>query len=211
MPPEPPSAEDSRAAFEDHVREQAKAALRQKMRALRASVPADKRRERSESLCARVLELVEVQRAQTVLTFQPIKGEPVLDTLHEALRARGVTLALTRIDPATDTLEVAQFEQDRPLVLGPFGLHEPGPDARAVALEDIDVVLVPGLVMDLRGHRVGYGRGYFDRLLPRLPTAFRCGLCYDFQLVGEAPSLPHDVPLHAVVTDAQLVRPDPSP
>src|SRR5690606_4658037 len=134
-----------------------------------------------------VLTLPELDHARTVLTFQPIKGEPVLDTLHAALRRRDVTLALTRVDPATDSLQVARFANDAALVPGPFGLREPGPDASPVALDAVDVVLVPGLVMDLRGHRIGYGRGHFDRLLPRLPTAFRCGLCYDFQLVGEAP------------------------
>ena len=194
--------------FDVYVREQAKRALRDKMRALRASVPAESRSKRSLAIVAHVLALPELARAKTVLTFLPIKGEPTLDALHEALRARGVTLALTRIHPETDTLEVARFDDEASLVWGSYGLREPPPDAAAVALDDVDVVLVPGLVMDLRGQRIGYGKGHFDRLLPRLPTAFRCGICYDFQLVGEAPSLPHDEPLHAVVTDLQVVRPD---
>jgi 5-formyltetrahydrofolate cyclo-ligase len=62
--------------------------------------------------------------------------------------------------------------------------------------------------MDVRGHRIGYGQGHFDRLLVKLPKAFFCGVCFDFQLVGEAPNLPHDVPLHAVVTDARSVYPN---
>jgi 5-formyltetrahydrofolate cyclo-ligase len=192
---------------EDHVRQQAKSALRQKMRALRGSIPASKRAERSEAIVARLLELPELTRARCV----PIKGEPSLATLHTALRARGVQLALTRVNADTHTLEVARFDSEEALVPGPFGLREPAVSAAHVPLEAVDVVLVPGLLMDLRGHRIGYGRGYFDKLLATLPTAFRCGLCYDFQLVGEAPNLPHDVPLHAVVTDAQLVRPDHPP
>lgn len=195
--------------FEVYVRQQAKRALRDKMRALRASVPADMRSKRSLAISQQLLALPELARAQTVLTFLPIKGEPTLDALHGALRERGVQLALTRVDAETDTLHVARFDGEDALVYGPYGLREPPPDATPVALDAIDVVLVPGLVMDLRGHRIGYGKGHFDRLLVRLPTAFRCGVCYDFQLVGEAPCLPHDVPLHAVVTDQQVVRPDP--
>ncbi|MBK7155470.1 MAG: 5-formyltetrahydrofolate cyclo-ligase [Sandaracinaceae bacterium] len=195
--------------FDVYVRQQAKRALRDKMRALRASVPAEMRSKRSLAIAQQLLTLPELARASTVLTFLPIKGEPTLEVLHSGLRERGVTLALTRVDPETDTLEVARFDGEDGLVYGSYGLREPPPDAAAVALDAIDVVLVPGLVMDLRGHRIGYGKGHFDRLLVRLPTAFRCGVCYDFQLVGEAPCLPHDVPLHAVVTDQQVVRPDP--
>ena len=197
-------------SFEEHVRQQAKNALRQKMRALRGSIPAAQRAERSQAIVERLLGLHELTNARCVLTFLPIKGEPALAELHAALWERGVQLALTRVDPETDTLEVARFDNEEALVPGPFGLREPSALAALLPLEAVDVVLVPGLVMDLRGHRIGYGRGHFDRLLTRLPTAFRCGLCYDFQLVGEAPNLPHDVPLHAVVTDAQLVRPDPA-
>lgn len=211
----PPDASDTAALvandpdFDLYVRQQAKRALREKMRALRASVPAESRHKRSQGIVAHLLALPELASATTVLTFLPIKGEPTLDALHDALRARGATLALTRVDAETDTLEVARFDDEASLVWGSYGLREPPPDATPVALDVVDVVLVPGLVMDLRGHRIGYGKGHFDRLLLRLPTAFRVGVCYDFQLVGEAPCLPHDVPLHAVVTDQQVVRPDP--
>lgn len=190
-----------------YIRGQAKRALREKMRALRASVPAEARGKRSEGIVTQLLALPELERAHTVLTFLPIQGEPTLDALHQALRARGVTLALTRINDA-NTLEVARFDDEASLVWGSFGLREPGREAALVPLASVDVVLVPGLVMDLHGQRIGYGKGHFDRLLPSLPTAFRVGVCYDFQLVGEAPAQPHDVPLHAVVTDQQVVRPD---
>lgn len=205
---DPPSALALPAHYEEHVRQEAKRALRQKMRALRGSVPAGMRRQRSLAVAERLLALPELSRAQTVLTFLPIQGEPALDTLHTALRARGLTLALTRVNMDTDTLEIARFDSEEALVAGPFGLREPAPEAALVPHDTVDLVLVPGLVMDLRGHRIGYGKGHFDRLLATLPKAFRCGVCYDFQLVGEAPELPHDVPLHAVVTDAQLVRPE---
>lgn len=207
---EPAPLHGGHPAFEDHVRQQAKRALRQKMRALRGSVPAAMRSQRSDAIVERLRQLPELAQAQTVLTYLPIHGEPSLAALHTELRARGTQLALTRVDAQADALEVARFDGEDALVPGPFGLSEPPLDAPAVPLEGIDVVLVPGLVMDLRGHRIGYGKGHFDRLLARLPTAFRCGLCYDFQLVGEVPNLPHDIPLHAVVTDRQLVRPHTS-
>ena len=79
----------------------------------------------------------------------------------------------------------------------------PMPEVPASA---VDFVLVPALAVDLQGNRLGYGKGLYDRLLPTLPTALRCALAYDFQLVSELPSSPTDAPVDVVVTDARVLR-----
>ena len=71
----------------------------------------------------------------------------------------------------------------------------------------IDAVLVPGVAFDRAGHRLGYGGGYYDRLLPSLRRdCLRVGLAYDEQVVDELPAEEHDVRLHAVVTPTRLLR-----
>ena len=87
---------------------------------------------------------------------------------------------------------------------GAFGIPEPDPGAPVITRPD--VVLVPFLAADPRGYRVGYGKGFYDRLLPELGDALRVAAGFDFQLVPEVPSAPFDVPVDVVVTDARVLR-----
>ena len=62
------------------------------------------------------------------------------------------------------------------------------------------------MAVDSRGYRIGYGGGYYDRLIPRLKRACTCAVAYDFQLISEVPELPFDVAVNLVVTDARVIR-----
>ena len=69
------------------------------------------------------------------------------------------------------------------------------------------MIVVPALAVDPRGHRIGYGAGYYDRTLPRFaPPAVRRAVAFDFQLVAEVPSTEGDVAVDWIVTDARALR-----
>jgi 5-formyltetrahydrofolate cyclo-ligase len=81
---------------------------------------------------------------------------------------------------------------------------EPSPDAPVAARGDVDVLFVPALGIAPSGHRLGYGAGFYDSLLPDVcPPAQAVVVAYDFQLLVELPTLPHDVPCDFVLTDAR--------
>ena len=83
----------------------------------------------------------------------------------------------------------------------------------AVAEEAIDWVLVPGVAFDLHGHRIGYGGGYYDRLLPLLrKDARRVAGAFELQIVEQVPSAPHDLAVDAIITERRTmeVRPGSS-
>jgi len=88
------------------------------------------------------------------------------------------------------------------LTRGSFGVWEPTAEAfRPMRLQDIELVVVPGLAFDRRGYRLGHGWGYFDRLLARLPsTTSRIGLCFDFQRCDRLPTNPHDQAVQTVLS-----------
>ena len=78
-----------------------------------------------------------------------------------------------------------------------------GPEA---ARDDVDVVFVPALAVAPSGHRLGYGAGFYDSLLPDVcPPGKAVVVAYDFQLLVELPTLPHDVPCDVVLTDARTL------
>lgn len=186
------------------LRVRAKAELRRHMRSVRGVLPLEARAQRSASATALALALPELQRARTVVAYVAMRKELDPRGLCEALRAAGKTVGLPRIDG--NALDLHTFANDDALLENEFGVREPPPDAPRLLPQHVDAIVVPALAVDPRGYRVGYGKGFYDRLLPTIPHAFKVALVYDFQLVAEAPNNPHDVPADCIVTDARVMR-----
>jgi 5-formyltetrahydrofolate cyclo-ligase len=87
------------------------------------------------------------------------------------------------------------------LVQGPYGIPGPHLDkTKAVHLDRVDAVIVPGLAFDKANNRLGRGAGYYDRFLPGLPkTSAKIGIAFDFQIVDRLPKEEHDVPLDIII------------
>ncbi|MGH8800626.1 MAG: 5-formyltetrahydrofolate cyclo-ligase, partial [Casimicrobiaceae bacterium] len=117
----------------------------------------------------------------------------------------GKTVALPRVDAAARSLELCRLtEPGRDVLPGYRGIPEPQAHCTALASAAIDWVLVPGVAFDASGHRLGYGGGYYDRLLPLLrPDAARVAGAFGLQLVARIPIAPHDVPVQAVIVEGR--------
>lgn len=86
---------------------------------------------------------------------------------------------------------------------GAFGILEPKKHRPEVKPKSIDVAIVPGIAFDRSGHRIGYGHGYFDRLLKKMKCS-KIGLAYDFQMVDNIETHPYDVPVDFVITEKKI-------
>ena len=91
------------------------------------------------------------------------------------------------------------------LILNDRGILEPI-EALPVRLSNIDAVIVPGIAFDTQGHRLGFGKGYYDKFLKKVPRAVKIGLAFDFQVVDGIPPEPHDVGMDAVVTESRVIN-----
>ncbi len=189
---------------EARIRQRAKLALRQKLRAVRAALPSDACDARSAEITRRLLDLEELRSARTVLAFASIRNEVRTGRLIEALWERGDCVLLPRV--AGDELDLRIVGPDTPLEEGAFSVPEPPIGAASGSASEVDFALVPALAVDPHGYRIGYGGGYYDRLLPCLTRATSCVVAYDFQLIAEVPALPFDVPVDLVVTDRRVIR-----
>lgn len=197
----------------DALRPRAKAALRKRYRSLRASLPPAARAERSAAICRAVLALDAWAGARVVALFRSLDDEVDLGALVADARARGLTVCLPCVtdDRGPLTFRVAwSAAGDHPLAPGVWGIEEPGADAPVVAPADIDLAVVPCLAVAPTGHRLGYGRGYYDRSLALMTRATSVAVAFDFQLIAEIPSEPHDVPVAWVVTDRTTLRAPPA-
>jgi 5-formyltetrahydrofolate cyclo-ligase len=93
-----------------------------------------------------------------------------------------------------EDLELRLYEGEDSLRKGAFGIMEPTGETFAEEnYDEIQLALVPGMAFDKAGHRLGRGKGYYDRLLPKLKKAKLTGVCFHFQLVDEVPAEPHDI------------------
>ena len=91
---------------------------------------------------------------------------------------------------------------------GAFGILEPCPTGDDHQADAADLIVVPGVAFDLTGHRLGYGKGFYDRFLQHPDcTALLVGLCHDFQLIADGlPVDIHDIPMEIVVSDTRIIR-----
>lgn len=189
---------------ERQIRQRAKQALRKQMRAVRAALPDSACDARSQAITRRILELDELEEASTVLAFASIRNEVRTRSLIDAMRVSGRRVALPRVVEGGLSLHLVESLDQ--LVDGAFSVPEPPETAPGIAPDEVEFALIPALAIDPRGYRIGYGGGYYDKLLPALSKACACAVAYDFQLIAEVPDLPFDVAVDLIVTDSRVIR-----
>jgi 5-formyltetrahydrofolate cyclo-ligase len=194
---------DEAASIRDRKRQ-----LRRSMLALRRGLSPVERLARSRRIWERLAALPCYQQAQVTLGYMAFDHEVLTDGLLRQIIESGRQLILPSVrgDRQGLTLYIVE-DLERDVAPGYCGILEPRPQpARAVAPESIDMALVPGVAFDLRGGRLGFGAGFYDRLLSQLRSDIgTVGLGFDFQVVPRLPFEPHDIMLQAIVTEHRLI------
>ena len=152
----------------------------------------------SETVCRRVMLSQPWHEAKVLLLYHSLPDEVDTALLIREAEACGKQVLLPVV--AGDVLELRRYEGSQSLQPGSFGIMEPTGAAFSPAdYGQITLAVVPGMAFDGQGHRLGRGRGYYDRLLPQLIRAWKIGICWDFQLLENLPCEPHDVVMDQIV------------
>ena len=179
---------------------ESKRMLRRQLRAARDALAPSDRAVRSARICAGLRDLVAAMAGHelTIATYCAIQSE--LDSAplrHMSLPDKTIRWAF----PLLDRRDI-HFHVGEPTEPGPWQLLQPHPDSPRLGASDLNLVIVPGLGFDRRGHRLGYGAGYYDRALARLSSSTRfIGVCFREQLIPMIPDSDGDIPMHAIVSD----------
>ena len=186
---------------------EAKSSLRKEKIRWRGSMPADEARTKSGLIAAAVKALPEYSSAKTILFYVSAKPNEV-DT-HGLIRD-ALSGGLRALVPATDfdrqQLIISELKDMSELAPARFGLLEPHPGSlRPTDAKETDVIVVPGVAFDNRCRRIGFGGGYYDRLLAGL-SATSIALGYEGQMVELVPTDSNDVPVDIVVTESRIYR-----
>ena len=184
---------------------EAKRELRDKLLAQARRIP-EQQRASASALARALLKAQGCWRdAQSILFFAPLPGEPdVWPLLGEAL-ALGKEVALPRFAASAPRYEAGQvLDPVTDVERGHFGIREPLGRCARFALDRLELILVPGVAFDLRGGRLGRGKGYYDQLLVGLHGT-RCGVAFDEQIVAEVPMDAHDARMNCILTPTRWV------
>jgi 5-formyltetrahydrofolate cyclo-ligase len=138
--------------------------------------------------------------------FAPLADEPdIWPLLGEALTA-GKQVSLPSYVPGPNVYVARRIgDLVRDLVVGKFGVREAAPHCAEIPLNQLDLVLVPGVAFDARGRRLGRGKGFYDRLLADVRGA-KCGVAFDEQMVATVPVGPRDIPLNCILTPTRWIE-----
>jgi len=165
----------------------------------RKSCPVDTCISLSAEIQQRFLQSKLFYDAECLALYSAIHNEVQTDTVSRRALEVGKTLAYPRIKD--DVLEFVEVLSSADLAPGAFGVLEPQGN-KLVPTEMLDLIVVPGVVFDQVGHRLGYGRGFYDRALTVCrDDCMKVGFAYDFQLTASLPSAEHDKALSVLMTE----------
>jgi len=152
----------------------------------------------SKRITERIKNLEEYKKAQKVLLYYPIKKEPDITGLMSDEK----TFIFPKV--SGDELILYEVKELKDLKEGSFGIKEPA-SGKETNPEEVEIALVPGIAFDERGFRIGFGKGYYDRLLSKV-KGVKVGVCYDFQVFKELPVDYWDIPVDLIITQSYILK-----
>ncbi len=179
-----------------------KSELRESMRALRRKMTAAEVGEKSERIQQCLFGFDKYINAKTVMLYVSAFKEPSTEAVIRDALLRGKNVAVPVSNAETETITPSYICGFDSLKKGAYGILEPEVILPA-DIYDIDFILVPGIAFDKRGNRMGFGKGYYDKLL-RDCRAEKTALCYEYQMLDEIPSDIHDIPMNTIITEENI-------
>jgi 5-formyltetrahydrofolate cyclo-ligase len=183
-----------------------KRSLRSQLLAQRRALSHDSWRASSSKAQLNLLSLDEYARAECIALYAPAHNETDTGLILTAAFQAGKRVLYPAV--CGHHMVFRRVERIEELREGAFGILEPCPTGVDHQADEADLIVVPGVGFDLSGHRIGYGKGFYDRFLHHPGrTAHLVGLCHDFQLTdGLVPADIHDIPMEIIVSDVRIIR-----
>ena len=191
--------------FNDKLRAEKKQ-MRSAVLARRDGMSPSERAVASRAIVDKLCTLTNYQSASVVLIYMAFGSEIETKPLFERIVANGKMAVLPRVDKTSQTLMLHSVKSVAELQSSGWGIFEPATSAPMVALKEVGFVLLPGVAFDRTGNRLGYGRGYYDKLLLRAdPTLARVAAGFSCQIVDKVPAGPWDQKIDTLITENEII------
>ena len=174
-----------------------KRALRKRIKEMKRQFSDKELESMSLHTVSRLLAHPAVVNAETILMYYSLADEVNTHEAVDDLVRSGKTVLLPRVIDG-ENMEIRIYESRDDLAPGHYGIMEPT-GKLYTCYENIDIAVVPGMAFDAAGHRLGRGKGYYDRFLPKATHAYKIGVCFDFQKRAAIPADDFDVTMDCVI------------
>jgi len=179
--------------------------LRKEIKEKRRKHSKEENRKKSKEIKEKLFSLAEFKYAETVLFYISYDGEVFThDMILESFYNKNIIVPVSNTEDCSLTLSHLKSWEE--LSIGSYGILEPRIEKiRKTNIEDIDLIIVPGVAFDKKGNRMGHGKGYYDRLLEQTETTI-IGLCFEFQIVEKTPTKSHDKAVDFIITESRIIN-----
>lgn len=165
--------------------------------------------EKSTKIKQSLYSLTEFKKAKNIMFYVSFDNEvDTQEIIKELLAKKEKEVVVPYVIKGSKNLQLSELKNFNELEPKTFGILEPKEaNIKNFDINKLDLVIVPGIVFDKNGHRIGYGFGYYDRFLKKLnKNAIKIGLTFEFQLVDKIPEEMHDVPMNIIISENRILR-----
>ncbi len=183
--------------------QEAKALLRVRQQLMAKSMTCDQRSLWSEVIVERLTALPAWQSAHRILLYAPLRDEPDIASHIRLDDFPNKEFFLPRFHADSGGYVATEFNGNwLELLQGTFGIREPKLESPELPLKHLDLIVVPGLVFDSQGHRLGRGKGFYDQLLAQT-RGVKCGVAFEHQVMSDIPMEPHDIQMDILISSVR--------
>ena len=185
-----------------------KKTIRQEILLKRDAIPETIKKEKDTAIRQGILHLSEFTNAKTILFYASFRSEVDTSEMIKISLGQGKRAILPKVDKENKRLKLYEIKDMNELVKGYMGILEPSvSEERLTGPDNIDLVIIPGAAFDVSGSRLGYGAGFYDRLLAGIKKKIPViAPAYEEQIIEKIPSEPHDVKVKKIVTDMRVIE-----
>jgi len=185
---------------------QKKRELRDAVERKRRSLSQDWVQSKSDIIIGNLKKLPEFQSAKMIHSYVAWRNEVNTHGLIRELLQEGVRVVVSIVDFINHALQHSEIKRFEDLKGGTFGILEPPKELiLPIPLSELDLIIVPGVAFDLRGHRIGFGGGYYDEFLNKV-YAIKVGLSFHFQIVDKIPIRGQDERVDIIISEYGIYR-----
>lgn len=183
---------------------ESKSKIRKRILNVRNNMSKEDVKKNSNAIMDKITSLDIYKHSKVVFIYMDFKNEVITSNLIKRMLSEKKRVVIPYTDSINTVLIPSEITKESDLKQNSFGYFEPK-SILPVNIEEIDLVIVPGVVFDKNLNRIGFGKGYYDKILNRLkPSAKKVALAHDFQVLEDIPAEEHDVKMDMIITEKNI-------